>query len=130
VRGADPRGIVRHVTRKLLFVVFTNDACRRNHAFLYAIDLARHGHLVRLILEGDATQSLRERSGRFGTLFEEARALGLLAGACKTATTGCRDAARDVTGLAHELGLPLIDTLDGHAGIESFVSEGYEVVTF
>jgi hypothetical protein len=116
--------------RKMLFVVFTNDACRRNHAFMYAIDLARHGHVVRLILEGDATQSLREREGRFGELFEEARGLGLLVGACKTATTGCRNPSRDVTGLARELGLPLIDTLDGHAGIESFVSEGYEVITF
>jgi hypothetical protein len=118
------------MSRKMLFVVFTNDACRRNHAFLYAIDLARHGHVVRLILEGDATQSLREREGRFGELFEEARGLGLLVGACKTATTGCRDPARDVTGLARELGLPLLDTLDGHAGIASFVGEGFEVVTF
>jgi hypothetical protein len=116
--------------RKLLFVVFTDDACRRNHAFMYAIDLARHEHSVRILLEGDATQSLRERDGRFGELFEEARALGLLVGACKTASSGCGDPARDVTGLARESGVPLIDTLDGHAGIEPFVGEGYEVVTF
>jgi len=116
--------------RKLLFVVFTNDACRRNHAFMYAIDLARHGHSIRLLLEGDATQSLREREGRFGELFEEARALGLLVGVCKMASSGCGDKSRDVIDLARESGLPLIDTLDGHAGIESFVSEGYEVVTF
>jgi len=41
-----------------------------------------------------------------------------------------QNASREVTGLAHELGIPLIDTLDGHAGIESFVSEGYDIVTF
>jgi len=118
------------VARKLLFVVFTNDACRRNHAFMYAIDLARHGHVVRLILEGEATQALREREGRFSELLEEAKALGLLAGACKTAAAGCKNASRDVTGLAHELGVALIDTLDGHAGIESFVSKDYDIVTF
>jgi hypothetical protein len=116
--------------RKLLFVVFTNDACRRNHAFLYAIDLSRHGHDVRVIIEGDATQSLLEREGRFGELFEEARSLGLLVGLCRTASAGCSDPARDVTRLAEEAGLALIGTLDGHAGIEPFVSEGYEVVTF
>jgi hypothetical protein len=116
--------------RNLLFVVFTNDSCRRNHAFMYAIDLARHGHVVRLILEGEAVQSLRERAGRFGELFDEARSLGLLEGVCKTASTGCSDAARDVTGLAQQCGLPLIGTLDGHAGIEAFVSNGYEIVTF
>lgn len=116
--------------RKLLFVVFTNETCRRNHAFLYAIDLARHGHNVKLILEGEAVQSLREREGRFGELFEEARALGLLVGACKTASSGCSDPSRDVTDLARGIGLPFIDTLDGHAGIEPFVGEGYEIVTF
>ena len=116
--------------RKLLFVVFTNDACRRNHAFMYAIDLARRGYTVRLILEGDATQSLREREGRFGELFDQARALGLIAGACKTASSGCQMPERNVTQIAAEIGLSLIDTLDGHAGIEPYVSDGYEIVTF
>ncbi len=116
--------------RKLLFLVFTNDACRRNHAFMYAVDLARHGHDVRLVLEGDATQCLLEREGHFGKLFEETRGLGLLVGLCKTASRGCCDPSRDVTRLAEESGLTLIDTLDGHAGIAEFVAEGYEVVTF
>jgi hypothetical protein len=118
------------MVRKLLFVVFTNDNCRRNHAFMYAIDLAKHGHVVRLILEGDATQGLRDREGRFGELLEEAQTLGLVAGVCKTASGGCKTPSRDVTGITHEIGLPLLDTLDGHAGIEPFVSEGYEIITF
>ena len=116
--------------RKLLFVVFTNDTCRRNHAFMYAIDLKRHGHDVRLIIEGEATQGLADRQGRFFELFEEARSLGLVVGACKTATAGCSDPSRDLTAVARELALPLIDTLDGHAGIEPFVRDGYEIVTF
>jgi hypothetical protein len=118
------------MTRKLLFVVFTADPCRRNHAFLYASDLARHGHEVRLLLEGEGVQCLREREGRFGELFEEARRLGLLAGACKAASGGCKDPARDVTAIATELGLPLIDALDGHTSIEPFVREGFEVLLF
>lgn len=122
--------MTRRMTRKLLFVLFTNDGCKRNHAFMYAIDLAQHGHQVRLLLEGEGTQCLREREGRFGELFEQARGLGLLAGACKAASAGCQDPSRDVTGLAQDLGLPLLDTLGGHAGIAPFVAEGYEVVTF
>jgi hypothetical protein len=86
--------------------------------------------VVRLILEGEAAQSLRDREGRFGELLEAARALGLIVGVCKTASGGCQSPSRDVTGLAHELGLPLVDTLGGHAGVESFVSEGFEIVTF
>jgi hypothetical protein len=118
--------------RKLLFLVFTNDPCRRNHAFLYALDLARHGHQVQIVLEGEATRCLRERQGRFGELFAEAVRLGLLAGACKTASGGCAtgDPAREVTDLAEEAGVPLLDAMQGHAGIAPFVNQGFEIVTF
>jgi len=118
------------MTRKLLFVVFTNDACKRNHAFLWAAELARGGHQVRILLEGEGTQALREREGRFGELFERARGLGLLAGACRAASAGCSDPARDVSAIAKDLGLALLDGADGHASIASFVAEGYEVVVF
>lgn len=118
------------MARKLLFVVFTDDACKRNHAFLWAADLARHGHQVRILLEGEGTQSLKVREGRFGELFEQARGMGLIAGACKTASCGCSEPERDVSAIAQELGLALLDGADGHASIEPFVREGYEVVTF
>jgi hypothetical protein len=116
------------MTRKLLFVVFADDACRRNHAFMYAIDLAQRGHSVRIILDGGAVGCLRAREGRFGALFDEARALGLLEGVCRTASSGCDDPTRDVTGLAREAGLSLLDSMQGHAGIGTFVEEGYEVI--
>lgn len=118
------------MARKLLFVVFTNDACKRNHAYLWAADLARQGHQVRIVIEGEATQSLREREGRFGELFEQARGMGLIAGCCKAASSGCSDPARDVAAIATGLGLKLLDGADGHASIAPFVGEGYEVVTF
>jgi len=118
------------MSRKLLFLVFTNDACKRNHAFMYAADLTRHGHTVRIILDGEGTQCLREREGRFGELFEELRNLGVLAGACKTASAGCKEEGRDVTPLAVAAGLPLLGEMAGHAGIESFVRDGFEIVTF
>jgi hypothetical protein len=118
------------MTRKLLFILFTTEPCRRNHAFMYALDLARHGHDVRLLLEGEAVRCVAEREGRFGELFEEARSRGLLAGVCKTASAGCNDPSRNVTELAIERGLEIRGDMDGHAGIDAFVSDGYEVVTF
>lgn len=122
----DPR------SRKFLFLVFTNEPCRRNHAFLYALDLNRQGHQTRIILEGEATQSLRERTGRFAELLEEARRANLLVGACKTASGGCatHDPDRDVVRIAEESRIPLLDEMDGHAGIGAFVRDGYEIITF
>ena len=35
-----------------------------------------------------------------------------------------------MTDVALGLGLPLLDTLGGHASIEPFVREGYEVILF
>lgn len=118
--------------RKLLFLVFTNEACRRNHAFLYALDLHRQGHQTRIILEGEATQCLRERTGFFGEIFEEAQAAKLLVGACKTASGGCatREPGRGVAAMAEEGQIPLLDDMGGHAGIASFVRDGYEIVVF
>ena len=120
------------MNRKLLFILFSADACRRNHAFMYALDLTQHGPSVRVILEGEATQCLRARQGRFAELFEQARDLGLIVGACRTASSGCStgDPQRDVTQLAALEGIELLDSLGGHAGVERYVKDGYEIVTF
>jgi hypothetical protein len=118
------------MARKLLLLVFTNDACRRNHAFMIAIDCAQRGHTVRLVLDGEAVQCLHAREGTFGALFDEALALGLLAGVCRTASCGCGDVSRSVAALAEDEGLPLLDSMRGHAGVASFVDEGYELIVF
>jgi len=121
--------------RKLLFLLFTDDACRQNHALLYALDLRRRGHEVKLVLEGAATKALGEleRSGsRTGALLRQACEAGLVAGACERASAGCAsdDPARKVAEAARAAGVALLSGLDGHAGIDRFVDEGYEIVTF
>ena len=122
--------------RKLLFILFSDDACRLNHALLYAIDLHRQGiATVRVIIEGTATAALGrlpDESSRTARLLREAIDLGLVAGACKTASAGCStgDPDRQVTEVFVELGLELLDGLDGHAGVSPYVLEGYELVTF
>jgi len=123
------------MARKLLFVLFTDEPCKRNHAFMYAIALHRQGHAVRLILEGLATRSfaaLGEQGSSFAALFQEAKALGLVAGACRKAASGCasNDPARQVSDLVQEQGVALLDGMNGHADIEPLVREGYELVVF
>ena len=58
--------------------------------------------------------------------------LELIAGACKTASAGCAtgDAARNVSELVREAGVPLLDGMRGHAGMAAFVDLGFEIVTF
>lgn len=120
--------------RKLLFLVFADDACRQNHALRHALDLRRSGHEVKLVLEGQATRMLSQLGGGSATggLLAQARAEGIVAGACARASAGCSsgDPARDVAQLARAAGIALLSDLDGHAAIEPFVREGYEIVTF
>ena len=120
--------------QKLLFLVFTDDACRQNHAFMYALECRALGHEVSLILEGAATAALNRlaEGGKFSRLFREAKESGLLEGACKTASGGCstNEKDRDVAQLAGKEGLKLLSDLDGHAGIGRFIENGYQVLVF
>jgi hypothetical protein len=120
------------MSRKFLFLIFSPEVCRINHALLYALDLGRRGHQVRIILEGEATRCLRQRQGRLGELFQAALEAGLIAGVCATAARGCSsgDAERNVAELAVEAELPLLAELEGHAGIAAYVGGGFELVTF
>lgn len=119
--------------RKLLFAVFSEEACRQRHAFLYAIDLAKKGHEAKLLIEGPATRMFVDCLGKdegFDQLYHEAKELGLIAGVCKTAAGGCRTPDQNVTEVVRAEGLPLRDDCQQHAGIASFVDQGYEIVVF
>ena len=120
------------MNRKLLFLLFAESHCKQNHAFMYAIDLAKNGHEVKLVIEGKATLCLRRLKGdaRFVELFKEACTMGLLVGACRKASGGCVSEEDSVQDIAKQYNLKMLDELMGHASITSFVNEGYEVVTF
>jgi predicted peroxiredoxin len=119
--------------RKMLFVVFSGDACRQNHALMYALDLHAKGHEVKVVIEGEATRMMSEigaPESRTGTLLRQACEARIVSGACARASAGCAsdDPARNVTAVARSHGIGLLSELDGHASIEPFVREGYELV--
>jgi len=119
--------------RKILFLLFSDDACRQNHALRYALDLHEKGHAVKLILEGPATRmvsALGAPDSATGALLRRASAAGLVAGACGRASSGCAsdDPTHKVADVARSAGVRLLADLDGHAGIEPYVREGYELV--
>ena len=58
-----------------------------------------------------------------------AKAAGLIAGACRQASTGCGSAEdRNIVDAVAGHGLALLDDLDHHAGIEPFLRAGYGVI--
>lgn len=120
--------------RKFLFIVFTSDDCKRNHALLYALDLHKKGYETKLILEGDATQALtqlNEATSTFAKLLVQAQQAGVLAGTCQTASGGCKcEGTSEALKAAQANNIALLHDMDGHPGIEPFLREGYEVLIF
>jgi hypothetical protein len=122
--------------RKLLFILFSDDACRLNHALRYAIDLHQRGTAtVQVIIEGPVTAVLgkvQDQSSTTAQLLRKTIDLGLVAGACRTASAGCStgDPERQVTEAVSDLGLALLGDLDGHAAVEPYVRDGYELIPF
>ncbi len=119
--------------RKFLFVLFSDDACRQNHAFMYALDLHAKGYQVRVLLEGPATaliNALNDSDSHTGELLRRTKNAGLLAGACARASQGCAtaDASRNVHARAEQAAIQLLGDMDGHAAIEPFLREGYEMI--
>jgi hypothetical protein len=119
--------------RKILFVLFADDECRQFHALWYALDLNGHGHDIRLLLEGPATRLTRDLEvpgSALGEALRRVQAAGLLAGACFKASCGCGTDATDSESVraAKAQAVPLLDGMGGHAAIEPFVREGYEIV--
>lgn len=118
--------------RKILFVLFAEDVCRQLHAFLYVNDLHRKGYQTKLIVEGMATRllmDLEQAPHGLQKAVADAKAAGLIAGACLQASCGCGSATDQKTIDAIQVqGVDLLKDLDNHAGIEPFVREGYEIV--
>jgi predicted peroxiredoxin len=118
--------------RKILFVLFAEDVCRQLHAFMYASDLHRKGYQTRIVVEGMATRllaDLEQAPARLQKAVNDAKAAGLIAGACLQASSGCGSAEdRDIVDAIKARGVGFLSDLDNHAGIEPFIRDGYEII--
>jgi predicted peroxiredoxin len=118
--------------RKILFVLFAEDVCRQLHAFMYANDLHRKGYETKVVVEGMATRllaDLNKAPPRLQKAVAEAKAAGLIAGACLQASSGCGSPEdRNVVEAIRSQGVGFLQDLENHAGIEPFLREGYEVI--
>jgi len=99
---------------------------------MYATDLHRKGYQTRIIVEGMATRLLADLEGappRLQKAVADAKAAGLIAGACLQASSGCGSVEdRDIVDAIKARGVGFLSDLDNHAGIEPFIREGYEVI--
>ena len=115
------------MTNYALFV-FNGDPMCFIHVLLNALDMQARGDTVRLVIEGAATGLLPEleKDGHpLHKLWKKTLAAGLVDGVCLACATktGAADTAR-------QLGLKLLDEMNGHPSMAAYRRAGCELVTF
>ncbi len=93
------------------------------HVLMNAIDLAEAGHEVRVVFEGEACKLPPQLDEEKNKLFLKAGELGLIAGACRVCSVMMK------TLEANEKLMPLLDDMNGHAGMKPFIAQGYVVIS-
>jgi hypothetical protein len=110
---------------KYLFYVMRGEKMCFVHVLLNALDLAEAGNEVKIILEGESVtlpKILEEE--RFG-LYLKAKEKNLFAGVCYACSVQL-----DVLEFNKGLDYPLIKDMNGHAGMKTYIDNGYQVFTF
>ena len=110
---------------KILFYVMEGEKMCFNHVILNAEALLDAGKEVKIILEGKSVKLPKVLEDEKNPLYKKLLEAGVIVGVCK--------ACSKVLGAYEEnerLGLTLLDDMKGHAGMEKYVSEGYQVLVF
>ena len=114
--------------KKVVLFAFNGDFMCFIHVLLNALDMKERGYEVKVVIEGSATKlipELAKKGNPMGPLFEKARSLDLIAGACKA----CSNKMGTLDAVESE-GLALLDDMSGHPGMARYKEEGFEIITF
>jgi hypothetical protein len=114
--------------QKCALFAFNGESMCFIHVLVNALDMKQRGYKTVIILEGAATRmilDLAQEGNHMASLYQKAKSLGLIGGACKACSTkmGVLDAIK-------REGIPVLDEMSGHASMTRYLEEGFEVITF
>lgn len=109
---------------KVLFYAMNGDKMCFLHVLLNALDLSEEGAEAKIIFEGSSVKLPSLLDEEKNKLYLKAIDAGLIAGICAACSR-----ALGVYEANAALGLPLLDDMNGHAGIRSYIRSGWEVVS-
>ncbi|WP_163335735.1 DsrE family protein [Desulfopila sp. IMCC35008] len=114
--------------KKIALVAYTGELMCFSHVMLYAQDFAEKGYEVSIVIEGAATKLIGElvkSETPFAPLYAKIREKGLIGCICKACSVkmGSYDEAV-------RQGLKMGDDMQGHPSLESYVQDGYRIMTF
>ncbi|PHR25889.1 MAG: cytoplasmic protein [Desulfotalea sp.] len=114
--------------KKIALLAYNGELMCFAHVMLYALDLDKKGYEVKVVIEGSATKLITELAvpdAPFSQLFNQIKAKGLLTCICQACSQkmGTFDEAQ-------KQGLEIVGDMQGHPSIDTFLEEGYEIISF
>jgi hypothetical protein len=109
---------------KVLYYGMTGEKMCFQHILLNALDLAADGKEVKIIFEGASVKLVSVFEEENNPLYNKAKSLGLIAGVCL--------ACSKVLGVYEQnknAGLSMLDDMNGHAGMKSYINDGFSIVS-
>lgn len=114
--------------QKTVIFAFRGDPMCFIHVLLNGIDLHEKGLEGLIIIEGEAVTlipQLAQPEHALGGLYNKAKELGILYGACKACSAKLK-----VDKEIEKTGIPLIGDMSGHPSMGGFIKKGYQIITF
>lgn len=110
--------------KKVLFYGMTGEKMCFQHILLNALDLHSSGNDAKIIFEGASVKLVSMFEMENNPLYKRAKEAGIIAGICL--------ACSKVLGVYDEnvdSGITMLDDMSGHAGIKSYINEGFDVIS-
>ena len=113
---------------KIALFAFNGDPMCFIHVLLNALDLSGKDYEIKLVIEGSATRLIAELDDNdhpLHKLYEKVKKEVLLVGACKACSQ-----KMGTLQAAEAQDLHILDDMSGHPSMESFIEQGYKIITF
>ncbi len=110
--------------KKILFYGMTDQKMCFQHILMNALDLSASGIEAKIIFEGGSVKLVSVFEVENNPLYKKAKDAGLIAGICLACSK-----IMEVYDVNLKSGLPMLDDMNGHAGMKKYIEEGYEVIS-
>lgn len=109
---------------KVLFYGMTGEKMCFQHILLNAMDLHLSGSEVKIIFEGASVKLVSTFEKENNPLYRKAKEAGIIAGICLACSK-----MMDVYEENLESGLEMLEDMSGHAGMKTYINDGYQVIS-
>jgi hypothetical protein len=109
---------------KILFYGMTGEKMCFLHILMNALDLASAGNEVKIIFEGASVKLIDVFESEGNPLYKRAKDQNLIAGICLACSKVLNVYEANLAS-----GLPMLEDMNGHAGMKAYIEAGYRIVS-